>query len=206
MLFSVGKCVAQENDVLLIGDTIFFQPEITQIEPIEFNLQNGFVPDPRRAVRLAAIAPGLGQIYNRKYWKVPIIYGAFVGLAYGLTWNNTYYRSYRQAYSDFLHYMGGDESANSWVNMLPMGMDPATVNQPWFRSVLSRRKDIYRRNRDLCIIGIVGVYVLSIVDAFVDAQLFGFDISPDLTLNIKPQMQVINGNNTTVGLQCLIRF
>ena len=203
MLFPVGQCAAQENDASAIGDTIYFQPgtDQPQIETIQFD-QNSFVPNPRKAVLFAAICPGLGQIYNRKYWKLPIIYGGFTGLAYGMSWNNKYYVDYRQAYSDFID---GDENTNSWINMLPIGMDPEEIDQVWFRSVLSRRMDIYRRNRDLCIIGMAGIYVLSIVDAFVDAQLFEFDISPDLTLNIAPQMQLVN-TNATVGLQCRLRF
>ena len=201
MLFTAGKCVAQENDIPMLGDTIiYFQPETAnQIKTIEFNTRSSFVPNPKKAVLFAVVCPGLGQIYNRKYWKLPIIYGAFTGLAYGIAWNNRYYVDYRQAYSDFID---DDESTNSWINMLPPGM---TETPAGFQDRLARNMDIYRRNRDLCIIGAAGVYILSIVDAFVDAQLFEFDISPDLTLNIAPQMQVVN-KNTAVGLQCRLRF
>ena len=200
MLLSVGECIAQENDAMA-GDTIYFQlgTEQQQIETIEFNTQGSFVPNPRKAVLFAAICPGLGQIYNRKYWKLPIIYGGFTGLTYGFLWNNRYYVDYRQAYSDFID---DDESTDSWKNMLPPGM---TEPPAGFADRLARNKDIYRRNRDLCIIGAAGIYVLSIVDAFVDAQLFEFDISPDLTLNIAPQMQLVN-TNASVGLQCRLRF
>jgi hypothetical protein len=202
MLFPAGKCVAQEDNVSVTEDTIYFQPGTDKIETIEFNTKNTFVPNPRRALLYAAVCPGLGQIYNRKYWKLPIVYGAFTGLVYGIVWNGKYYTDYKQAYSDFIDNNG---ETNSWINMLPVGSDPETVDETWFKSVLVQKKDVYRRYRDLCIIGVVGVYVLTLIDAFVDAQLFEFDISPDLTLNVEPQMQVVN-RDRAIGLQCRLHF
>ena len=142
-----------------------------------------FKPSPRKAVIYSAIFPGLGQIYNRKYWKLPILYGGFVGFTYAITWNNGYYRDYLGAYQDI---MDDDPNTNRWHNMLPYGRDPETTDIQWFTDVLQQRKDYYRYYRDLSIIGTVALYLVAIVDAYVDAQLFDFDISPDLSMRVEP--------------------
>ena len=142
-----------------------------------------FSPSPRKAVLYSAIFPGLGQIYNRKYWKLPILYGGFVGLTYAITWNNGYYRDYLQAYKDI---KDDDPQTHSWREMLPYGVDYETVDIQWFTSALQKRKDHYRYYRDFSIIGTVVVYLVAIVDAYVDAQLFDFDMSPDLSMRVTP--------------------
>lgn len=160
-----------------------------------------FKPNPQKAV-FYALVPGLGQIYNRKYWKLPILYGAFVGLSYGVSWNNKYYTDYKQAYIDILD---TDPNTNSYINMLPAGQSMEEINQDWFVSVLKQKKEVYRRYRDLNIIGIFGLYALSIVDAYVDAHLFDFDISQNLTLRLQPHIEY-NTNQPTFGLQCRLKF
>jgi len=142
-----------------------------------------FKPTPRKAVIYSAIFPGLGQIYNRKYWKLPILYGGFVGFTYAITWNNGYYRDYLGAYQDI---MDDNPETNRWHNMLPYGQDPETTDVEWFTDVLQQRKDYYRYYRDLSIIGTVALYLLAMVDAYVDAQLFDFDMSPDLSMRVEP--------------------
>lgn len=142
-----------------------------------------FKPSPKKAVIYSAIFPGLGQVYNRKYWKLPIVYGGFVGFTYAITWNNGYYRDYLIAYKEI---MDDNPETNAWEDMLPFGMDPSTVDEQWFTGVLQQRKDHYRYYRDLSIIGTVAWYLLAIVDAYVDAQLFDFDMSPDLSMRIEP--------------------
>jgi len=144
-----------------------------------------FKPTPRKAVIFSALFPGLGQIYNRKYWKLPILYGGFVGFTYAITWNNGYYRDYLGAYQDI---MDDNPDTNRWHNMLPYGQDPATTDIRWFTDVLKQRKDYYRYYRDFSIIGTFALYLIAIVDAYVDAQLFDFDISPDLSMRVAPVM------------------
>jgi hypothetical protein len=144
-----------------------------------------FKPTPRKAVIYSAIFPGLGQIYNRKYWKLPILYGGFVGFTYAITWNNGYYRDYLGGYQDI---MDSNPETNRWQNLLPFGMDPESVDQKWFTDVLQQRKDYYRYYRDLSIIGTFALYLLAIVDSYVDAQLFDFDMSPDLSMRIEPAL------------------
>lgn len=152
-----------------------------------------FKPSPRKAVIYSAIFPGLGQIYNRKYWKLPIVYGGFVGLTYAITWNNGYYQDYLGAYQDI---MDDNPETNSWHKMLPYGRDPETTDVKWFTDVLQQRKDYFRYYRDLSIIASVGLYLVAMVDAYVDAQLFDFDISPDLSLHVAPT--IIKENQSLV--------
>jgi len=162
-----------------------------------------WIPNPTRAVWLATIFPGAGQIYNHKYWKLPIIYGGFVGCAYALSWNNKYYKDYSKAYMDV---MDSDPNTNSYMDFLPPNFD-LTGREQWLKDTFKRKKDFYRRNRDLSIFAFIGVYLLSIIDAYVDAELSNFDISPDLGLRIEPA--VINdnyGRKNSVGLQCSIKF
>lgn len=78
-----------------------------------------FIPNSNRAIWLALVIPGGGQIYNRKYWKLPIVYGGFVGCAYALTWNNRMYKDYSQAYLDI---MDDDPDTKSYEDFLPHGM------------------------------------------------------------------------------------
>ncbi len=151
--------------------------------PYGFDGKKIFNPDPTRAVWMSALFPGLGQIYNRRYWKLPIVVAGFMGLGYGMSWNNTQYQDYSNAYLDL---MSGDPDRKSYMNFFPPNTDEDSLDKNWLRSVLQSRKNYYRRNRDLCIICMVGVYLIAIIDAYVDAQLAHFDISPDLTMDISP--------------------
>lgn len=165
-----------------------------------------FKPTPKKAVIYSAIFPGLGQIYNRQYWKLPILYGGFVGFTYAITWNNGYYRDYLGGYQDI---MDSNPETIRWHDMLPYGMDPATVDQSWFTDVLKQRKDYYRYYRDLSVIGTVALYLLAIVDAYVDAQLFDFDMSPDLSMRVEPALlreEKPNYLGNSYGLQMSFNF
>lgn len=166
-----------------------------------------FTPSPARAVWLAAICPGLGQIYNRKYWKLPIIYGGFVGLAYAITWNNRMYNEYKQAYLDL---MDNNPNTNSYLNVFPKGTitNPNQINKAWLQTALQQQVDVFRRYRDLSIISAVGLYALTLVDAYVDAQLANFDISPNLSLKVSPSFipEQQLGASTSYGVKLHITF
>lgn len=163
-------------------------------------------PDPSRATWTALAFPGGGQIYNRKYWKLPIIYGGFLGCAYALNWNNQMYNDYSQAYLDI---MDDDPATASFKDFLPPRYDVA-ANEAYLKKIFKNRKDLYRRYRDLSIFSFVGVYLLSVIDAYVDAELSHFDISDDLGLHLHPSM-IQNNNYYTMhtqsyGLQCCFTF
>ena len=156
----------------------------TKVEEVAKEEQKTFSPSPRAAV-LWAIIPGGGQVYNRKYWKVPIIIGGMTALYYAISWNNNNLLEYAKAYSDI---KSDDPMTNdSWIAFVPAGADPNSYRTNGsFQETLRHGRDFYRRNRDLSIIVSVGVYALSIIDAYVDAELAHFDISPELTLQATP--------------------
>ena len=166
-----------------------------------------FIPNPTKATWLAVVFPGGGQIYNRKYWKLPIIYGGFAGCAYALSWNGKMYKDYSQAYLDI---MDSNPNTKSYEDLLPPN---SSYNEEQLKTTLKKRKDMFRRYRDLSIFAFIGVYIISIIDAYVDAELSNFDISPDLSMKVEPA--VIENNSQfrsnslkskSVGLQCVLRF
>jgi hypothetical protein len=163
-----------------------------------------FIPNSNRSVWLAMVFPGAGQIYNRKYWKLPIVYGGFVGCAYALNWNNKMYKDYSQAYLDI---MDDDPNTKSFEDFLPLNYN-ISGQEERYKEIFRKRKDLYRRQRDLSIFAFVGVYLLSVIDAYVDAELSDFDISKDIGLKVEPA--IFNDGNTknfnSVGLQCSLKF
>ena len=189
-----------DNDtvgVILVPDSVSWQ-EIMPPDSM-FSLDSPFSsispifkPDPNKAVLFSAIFPGLGQIYNRKYWKLPIVYGGFMGFSYAIMWNNKNLQDYSDAYRDLTYdliHSNIDEPDNwhqSWQDFISVGVAPSNRYNENFRQLLKRQRDFYRRNRDLSIILTVGFYLICIADSYVDAQLFDFDISQDLSLRIEP--------------------
>ena len=147
-------------------------------------------PDPSQAVWMAAVVPGLGQIYNRSYWKLPIVYGGFMGCAFAIGWNGGLYHDYKEAYRDILLDTElSDDPKRSYNAILPKGYTIEMMGgRSQYTSTLKDRQNAYRRYRDISIAATLVMYVLTIIDAYVDAQLFDFDISPDLTLNVEPQI------------------
>lgn len=163
-----------------------------------------FNPSPERAVWMSALFPGLGQIYNRRYWKLPIIVGGFMGLGYATNWNNGMLKDYSQAYRDI---MDNDPSTKSYMDFFPPNTKEENLNKTWLTNVLKSRRDFYRRNRDLCIICCVGLYLLCMVDAYVDASLAHFDISPDLSIEWSPAIGVDpSEKKLNVGIQWAFNF
>lgn len=196
-----------DGDSLLAADsvTLIVADSLTRHHKRDWNTWR---PSPKRALWLALVLPGAGQIYNRKYWKLPIIYGGFVGCAYAMRWNNMMYRDYSQAYLDI---MDDDPTTNSFNQFLHLGSQITDANKSRWQEIFRKRKDRYRRWRDMSFFVMVGVYALSVVDAYVDASLSEFDISPDLSLNIAPAVFSTNPTqgpfgSAAIGLQCSLNF
>ncbi len=166
-------------------------------------------PNPKKAMWLAIVIPGAGQIYNRKYWKLPIIYGGFVGCAYAMRWNNMMYHDYTQAYIDITD---DDPETHSYDQFLHLNNQITDANRlKHYQELFKKRKDRYRRWRDLSFFVMCGVYAISIIDAYVDASLSEFDISDDLTMRVTPT--IINDQknrnpwkSSAIGLQCSLNF
>lgn len=186
-----------DDSLLLTRDNLLTESEMKQLQPTAPNI---FIPDPQRALWLSFVIPGGGQIYNRKYWKLPIFYGGFLGCMYAFRWNQQMYMDYSQAYLDI---MDDNPNTNSYLDMFPPSYD-IDSNVSRFQTIFKNRKDRFRRWRDLSTFCFIGVYALSIIDAYVDAHLSVFDISPDLSLQWGPTS--VEGPYRNVGLGATLNF
>ena len=182
LLSAARGAVAVDTVSMLNADSIYILNKVDSVGVKQKKAKRDWAtwsPDPKRAMWLAIVLPGAGQVYNRKYWKLPIFYGGFLGCAYAMRWNNQMYADYE--------------------------------NKERYQNLFKRRKDYYRKYRDLSIFCMIGVYALSVIDAYVDASLSQFDISKDLSLKIEPS--VMNDRrsanplkSSALGLQCSLNF
>lgn len=152
---------------------------------------------PKLASLLSMAVPGMGQIYNKKYWKLPIIYAGFGTLIYFVNYNNKIYQKYKIAYQ---YRIDGDSTT---VDAFPWASNKSLLDQ----------KDYWRRNRDLCYIGTIVLYIVNIIDASVDANFYDYDISDDLSLRVEPVIVkpksitfASTRYNYPIGIKCTIRF
>ncbi len=158
-----------------------------------------------KATTLAAICPGAGQIYNKSYWRVPIVVGGFATTIYCIDWNNRGYQRFKKAYR-----LKADYDAHP--ELYPNGSQDEFGGR-YNTSFLKNLRNSYRRNRDLCIILTAGLYILQIVDAHVDAHLRDYDISKDLSVSLTPafgytynRMSPNSGGGSTLGMNLSLTF
>lgn len=220
---SADTFISTDDSVFLHSDSIalisFSDSAITVLsgnERINITKEaSTFKPNPKTAYLVAMIFPGFGQAYNRQYWKLPIIYGGLMGCAYAITWNNKTYQDYKEAYFDIMadakkdpQGLNPDSWSTSWQDFLASTRDPADyLHNSNFQSQLKRGKDNFRRYRDLSIIITALVYALSVADAYVDAQMFDFDVSPDLSLRVTPEFRPETLNvSRTYGFNICMTF
>lgn len=167
---------------------------------------------PKKASIYAALFPGLGQVYNGKYWKLPIVYGGYVGLIYIFGWNNNNYSDYSQAYRTIAQYQSASDMSVADRTYLDNFIKNPSINLDnpshfsYVTTSLKGGKDFYRRNRDLTIIAIAALHILSIIDASVDANLSDFDISDDLSMRVEPAHIYLNGKKPVLGLNLALNF
>ena len=162
---------------------------------------NVFKPDPMKVLWMSAILPGSGQILNRQFFKVPIVYGGFLVFGYLVSWNSSLYQSYKIGYRDIID---NDPNTNGHLDILPPGYTIDMVGgESRFTSVLKTRQDQTRRSRDLSIFGTIAYYGLTILDAYTSAQLYDFDISPDLSMSVQPTVMPnqLGSTPNTFGVQ-----
>ena len=177
---------------LLIGALLVLTIGLAPVARVQY--ADGFdIPDstyralhkPNKATFMSSLVPGLGQYYNQKYWKIPIIYGGFTGLIYYASYNNYVYKKYRREYK--------------WAT----DDDERTVSQ-YPAANTERLKDTWRRYRDICFIGIGALYLLQVIDANVDAHFFDFTIDKDLSIKadpmIMPDFTEVAGSRTSTPL------
>ena len=233
-IFSIGRMLAQETGDTLTADILATDsvavdtipegtptPIVAIDTPLDTTIvdslltsgikkapRSQFKPDPIRAMWLALVLPGGGQIYNRKFLKLPIVYGGFLGCFYALTWNNQMLRDYSQAYLDI---MDDDPNTQSYNQFLHLGATINESNIERYKEIFRKRKDRFRRWRDMGTFVMIGIYAFSVIDAYVDASLSEFDISDDLSLRVEPAV-LNNGRSTnplrsgTLGVQCSLTF
>ncbi len=145
---------------------------------------------PRRAAMKSLMLPGLGQIYNKRWWKVPLVYGGFVGIGLVFEFNQRYYKIFLKE-AQFRE------------------LNPESTQNPLYAGYTNEGiiqiKDAYRRDRDLSILAGLGFYAITIIDAYVDAKFFRFDISDELSLKVQPSVGQIPVNasafSPAVGLK-----
>ncbi|MCF6358296.1 MAG: DUF5683 domain-containing protein [Draconibacterium sp.] len=206
---SIKKTSLQNIFIILIlllatnlkGQPINVSDTIIKIEVPE-NAEE--IHSPKKAAVYSAILPGLGQAYNKKYWKIPLVYAGFATLGYFIGWNNKNYKVLKLAYSDLTD---GDPNTNSYLDLDAAKYydldNESERNQ--FENGLNKQQNYYRRNRDLLIISTAGFYALNIIDASVDAHLFDFDISEDLSFNWQPAMGSVD-EQLVYGFNCTFNF
>ena len=147
--------------------------------------------DPNKAAVFSAILPGLGQIYNGQYWKVPIIYGTFLGLIHGIRYQNG-------LYNDFTNALRAQQDN-----------DPNTINgfgDNVSTDILSRNRDQAQRNRDFLIIMTAVAYLINVVEAHVAAHLHEFQINEKLSMELEPQLQSSPVFSQTLGFSMTFNF
>lgn len=175
-LFSVSSLFAQEADTTGLPEhmSVISADTLATIDPDTID------HSPTKAIMFALVLPGLGQAYNSKYYKIPIVYGALGAVGYAIHFNST---NYKQASLDY-------------------AMDASDLNERYLRA--------WRRNLELSYIGLIAVYALQVIDAYVDANLYAWDVSKDLSFRIQPDISPFflpgNAPVTTYGLSCSLRF
>jgi hypothetical protein len=181
-LLSFALCVSAQKQTKIETDSVGVVRDTVLLESYAARY------DPRKAIMYAAIVPGLGQIYNKKYWKLPLVYGGFIGFGYGVSFYQKGYTKYKAELFDIL-----DTGA-------PISDSGYTEDQ--LRNIV----DKYRRERDFMMILMAGMYLLQLVDAHVDAHLKEFDLNPNLHVRLQPVWETDMLTGRSVGLSLKFRF
>lgn len=188
--------------LLMVGAAVKAQDDVTEIREDSLIIQSKDTVllktysaryDPRKALLYAAIVPGLGQIYNKKYWKLPLVYGGFISIGYGINFYQEGYIKYKKEL--FYNIENGyDEDSD---------IRPSDVYSTGnYRKIV----DQYKRERDFMIILMGGMYLLQMVDAHVDAHLKEFDLNPNLQVSIEPMMEQNSLIGRQSGVSLIIKF
>jgi Family of unknown function (DUF5683) len=188
LILITGAAVAQDNKVLSEDDSLIIESKDTV-------LLKSYAAryDPQRALLLAAVVPGLGQIYNKKYWKLPLVFGGFFGIGYAFNNYNQFYQQYKKKlFYNIEHGFSGDSQHYPG--------DPYTTGT--YRSAT----DFYRNKRDMMAMLMIGMYLLQIVDAHVDAHLKEFDLNPNLQVSIQPSVTQSDLIGRQTGVSLVFKF
>ncbi|MGB8489876.1 MAG: DUF5683 domain-containing protein [Bacteroidales bacterium] len=176
--------------------------------------RHAFRPEPLKATMLAVAFPGLGQIYNRKYWKIPLVYAGFAALFYSVSYNSSSYNTMMKAYQDFTDKIPATDSYIPLIKLLPSEYDPVLFpntydpsTASWVSTNLLKSVDYFKKYRDLSYIGIAAWYLVTILDANVDASLFDFDVNKNLNLTLYPMNTPLPGGiGAGLGVSLIYTF
>lgn len=167
------------------------------------NYATNEVSDVKKATTMSIICPGAGQIYNKSYWKAPIVVGGLASMIYVIDWNNRGFKRFKTAHS-----LRADFDLNP--DKYPDGVSKDEFRGRYSTTFLKNLRDSYRRNRDLSILLTAAVYAFQAIDAHVDAHLKDFDVSDNLTVDLDPmfdyQYTQINGTNPVFGFNLNLTF
>lgn len=188
LALTVSHQLSAQDSVTVVRDTVVAQaPDTVAIKSYAKRFS------PRKAILYAAILPGLGQVYNKKYWKLPLVYGGFYAIGYYINRYNNLYTEYKgYLFYNLEHGLAGQDNENPDVNL--------TTGQ--LRTIVDKA----RRERDFMIILMGGMYFLQMVDAHVDSHLKEFDLNPNLQVSIEPTMRQDGLTGRTTGLALVFRF
>jgi hypothetical protein len=196
-----------------VQQNIYAQDTIPVVKSVPISSKSNFRPDPMKATMMAVAFPGLGQIYNRKIWKIPLVYAGFGALIYSVGLNSSNYNTYMKAYQDFTDKIPLTNSYIKLISADPSTYDPVNfpktavpTNTDYYKSGMLRMVDYYKRYRDLSYIGIAAWYLVSILDANVDASLFNYDVSNNLDITLFPSQVPLPGGFLGAGLNVGMRI
>lgn len=217
-LFSLGINFAWGQEVMLSADSLE-NASLQTDEKTTASVVTKKLHSPKRATIYEALVPGLGHVYNKKIWHLPIVYAAFGTTIYFIVDNTKKYQKYKNAYADFTAY-------RKFLTQEPQF--PLPISEPEsqrFRKILDidyseldgerlanferafkNNKDAFRRYRDLSYISLVGIYILNVIWATVDAHFFYYDVSEDLSLHLQPKLFVMEDNREGFAVNLVFNF
>ncbi len=196
LLFFGFLCIAEgsaQDTIMFTGDTA------SQLNTSQNDLEK-VNHSPQKATLYSAILPGLGQAYNKKYWKIPIIYGGLAVSIYYVRGYHNLFKDYKRGYADF---MDDDSTTNYFQQLNNIRLNARNEDIEY---ALEYYKNEYKRSRDWAIIWTAGIYLLNIIDALVDAHFYDYDISDNLSLQVKPALYSSSIYHNTMGFQCKLFF
>lgn len=178
------------------------------------------IHSPHKATMYSVMLPGLGQAYNKKYWKIPILYAGIGATIYAINWNTKNYNKYKDGFRDLSQFIDWkhqdpnvtppiyeEPASRSYNDIFTFDIEEESRNrQDGYLTVLKNKKDSFKHDRDLSYIILVGVYVLNIVDAAVDAHFTNFSVDDNLTIKVEPAVSYSAFTGNSIGFKCQITF